>query len=170
MKRILIFGNSGSGKSTLAKSLCEDGDLAHLDLDTIAWLPTRPPQRRPLADSRRDIDAFIAAHANSRGGWVIEGCYSDLLAMVAASATQLRFLDLPIEACIANARTRPWEPHKYPSKADQDANLPMLLDWIRHYDSRQDGFSRAAHRQLFESFNGEKIRYTSNHRQCPGDG
>lgn len=39
MRRILIFGNSGSGKSTLAKKLCSSENLAHLDLDTLAWEP-----------------------------------------------------------------------------------------------------------------------------------
>ena len=158
MSRIVIFGNSGSGKSTLAHSLCERHGLAHLDLDTIAWLPQPPPQRRPVAASQQDIDAFTGAYR----AWVIEGCYSDLLALAAPSATDLIFLDLPVEDCIANARARPWEPHKYPSKADQDANLDMLIDWIGQYQSRQDDFSRAAHQQLFESFTGDKVRYTSN--------
>ncbi|QQD18213.1 AAA family ATPase [Spongiibacter nanhainus] len=162
MSRIVIFGNSGSGKSTLAHTLCERHGLAHLDLDTIAWLPTTPPQRRPVAESQQDIDAFINAHTSTQGGWVIEGCYSDLLELAAPSATDLVFLDLPIEDCIANARARPWEPHKYASKADQDANLAMLIDWIGQYQSRQDGFSRTAHQQLFESFTGNKVRYTSN--------
>jgi hypothetical protein len=57
---------------------------------------------------------------------------------------------------VQNCRARPWEPHKYASKAEQDANLPMLLDWVRAYDSRDDEFSLRAHRRLFKSFNGPK--------------
>jgi len=76
----------------------------------------------------------------------------------------LIFLDLPVADCLANAKRRPWEPHKYVSKEEQDANLPMLLDWIAQYESREDTFSRAAHERLFETFAGEKTRYTGNDR------
>ena len=55
MTRYLLLGNSGSGKSTLAARLAARDGLAHLDLDTLAWLPTTPPARRPLADSERDV-------------------------------------------------------------------------------------------------------------------
>jgi adenylate kinase family enzyme len=84
MRRVLVVGNSGSGKTTLARQLAAEG-LAHLDLDTLAWLPAPPPVRRPLAESAADIDAFTRRH----DAWVIEGCYADLLAIAAARATEL---------------------------------------------------------------------------------
>lgn len=158
MHRIIIFGNSGSGKSTQAKALANRLALAHLDLDVLAWQATTPPQRVPLARSQQDIDAFIASHND----WVIEGCYADLLAMAISHATQVLFMNLPIEACVANARQRPWEPHKYPSKDAQDANLAMLIDWIRQYDARQDTFSRQAHEALYQAFTGTKSMLTEN--------
>ena len=70
MRKILIFGNSGSGKSKLAKKLSAAEKLAHLDLDTLAWQPTNPPIRNPLAESEKSIAQFINTHS----GWVIEGC------------------------------------------------------------------------------------------------
>jgi adenylate kinase family enzyme len=155
MARYVLFGNSGSGKSTLARRLARDAELQHLDLDTLAWQPSEPrhpPRRRPLADSARDVTAFMAAS----DGWVIEGCYADLLDLPLARCTQLVFLNPGIAACLANARARPWEPHKYPSKQAQDANLDMLLDWIRDYETRGDVFSLAAHRALFDGFAGDK--------------
>ncbi|MEJ2416340.1 MAG: AAA family ATPase [Exilibacterium sp.] len=155
LHKILIFGNSGSGKSTLAKQLSGDEGIAHLDLDTLAWQPTEPPQRKSLEQSQREIDAFLGRN----GGWVIEGCYADLLAFVADAADEMIFLDLPVENCIANARRRLWEPHKYPSKAAQDANLDMLIDWIAAYSTREDEFSRTAHEALFMRFHGRKQRY-----------
>jgi len=157
MPRDVLIGNSGSGKSTLAQRLARAGYLPHLDLDTLAWEPTTPPRRRPVADSARDITAFMDAADR----WVIEGCYADLLEATLPRCTRLVFLDPGIEACIANALARPWEPHKYPSKQAQDANLAMLLDWIRDYETRQDVFSRAAHRALFERFAGDKIELLS---------
>ncbi|RLV58983.1 shikimate kinase [Parashewanella curva] len=158
MKKIAIFGNSGSGKSTLAQKLCANNNLAHLDLDSIAWQQSEIPERKPIAESEVEINKFINAHQ----GWVIEGCYSDLLEIALKHTTEIIFLNLPIEACISNAKRRPWEPHKYPSKEAQDNNLNMLIDWIKEYENRTDTFSKSAHESLFNSFDGIKFIYTSN--------
>ncbi len=157
LKRVVIFGNSGSGKSTLAKAMARSGELPHLDLDTLAWLPVEPPQRQPIAASAAAIRAFTASHDN----WVLEGCYADLLSLAIPAATEIIYLDLPIEQCVANAGNRPWEPHKYATKAAQDANLQMLIEWIRMYEQREDTFSRRAHTALYDNFTGKKTRYTS---------
>lgn len=102
--KILIFGNSGSGKSTLSKRIAQEEGLAHLDLDTLAWLPTDPPQRAPLAESRATIDEFIANNPS----WVIEGCYTDLLELACAEAEEIIFLNLDVEQCVQNASNRPY--------------------------------------------------------------
>ena len=160
MKRYVLVGNSGSGKSTLASRLSRGAGAAHLDLDTLAWTGATPPTRRPVDDSARAINAFMDAH-DARSGWVIEGCYADLIVVAATRATRLLFLNPGLEACLTNARARPWEPHKYPSKEDQDASLEFLLGWIRDYATRDDVFSLAAHRALFDAFAGDKIELTS---------
>ncbi len=158
MPNILIFGNSGSGKSTLAKELCSSGALAHLDLDTLAWKPSAPPERMPLDASKALINKFVNTHQS----WVIEGCYTDLLEMVLDKSTEIIFLDLPIEICVANAKSRPWEPHKYESKEAQDANLEMLISWISQYPERNDTFSQGAHNSLYKNYPNKKRRILSN--------
>lgn len=160
MIRTVIFGNSGSGKSTLAKHWVNQYGAAHLDLDTVAWLPTTPPERMPLAESADAIHAFIKSHPS----WVIEGCYADLIAMVADQAEEMVFMNLPVSECIRNAESRPWEPHKYPSKEAQDANLPMLIDWIKQYEIRDDAFSQKTHQALYDQFKGQKVMYTANEK------
>ena len=157
MARYVVLGNSGSGKSTLATRLGRASGMAHLDLDTLAWEPGEPPRRRPLAESALEIVSFMGANDD----WVIEGCYADLLDVPLPRCTRLLFLNPGIEACVANARVRPWEPHKYPSKEAQDANLDMLVNWIRDYATRQDEFSAVAHRALFDRFAGEKSELMS---------
>jgi adenylate kinase family enzyme len=47
--RVLVMGNSGSGKTTLARRLVEERRLAHLDLDSIVWLPGESPVMREKA-------------------------------------------------------------------------------------------------------------------------
>lgn len=151
--RVVVFGNSGAGKSTLARSLAEQG-LAHLDLDTLAWQPTDPPQRTPLDQAGLAVRAFVDQHPD----WVIEGCYADLIGLVVDAATRLVFLDASVETCQAQARLRPWEPHKYDTAEAQNANLPMLLDWIAGYPTREGPLGRPAHLALFEAFEGDKER------------
>jgi adenylate kinase family enzyme len=157
MKKILIFGNSGSGKSTLAKELSREHALAHLDLDKLAWLPKMPPTRRPIAESTREIEHFASSHSN----WVIEGCYADLLQVVVPLCSEMIFMNPGIEVCVNNCKSRPWEPHKYSSKEEQDANLEMLIGWVKNYATRKDEFSLFAHRSLFDNFKGKKLERTS---------
>tara|TARA_R110000764_G_scaffold118565_1_gene206113 strand:+ start:495 stop:1079 length:585 start_codon:yes stop_codon:yes gene_type:complete len=156
--RIVIFGNSGSGKSTLAQRIGKEFNIGHLDLDTVAWLPTETPERAAIIDSMCSVNAFIDTQYN----WVIEGCYGDLLENVLGQASLLIFTDLPVGACIENARNRPWEPHKYSSEEAQNANLSMLVDWISQYYIRTDTFSYAAHNTLFNAYQGAKKRIYKN--------
>ncbi|GAB5452920.1 MAG: hypothetical protein Hals2KO_32480 [Halioglobus sp.] len=158
MRKILIFGNSGSGKSTLAKKLCESEQLSHLDLDTLAWTSAAPPERKPLEESKLEISAFIS----SEDGWVIEGCYSDLLEVALPYSNEMIFMNLSVDLCIENARKRPWEPHKYESKEAQDKNLEMLIDWIAQYSVRSDTFSELSHKRLYENYSGRKMMVTHN--------
>jgi len=157
VRNIIIFGNSGSGKSTLATQLALGG-LSHLDLDTLAWLPTQPATRKPYEQAKQAILDFTAQHQN----WVIEGCYADLLKLLIPMANEMIFMNLSINQCLENAIDRPWESHKYASKTAQDKNLHMLLDWIVGYKNRDDELSYKAHRELYVLFNGRKTEITSN--------
>lgn len=163
--KVLIFGNSGAGKSTLAKKLAEAENLPHLDLDTLAWLPVTPTQRAPVDSSAEEIHKF--AEANT--GWVIEGCYTDLLEIAEPFSSEIIFMNLSIEQCIENARNRPWEPHKYESQQAQDANLEMLIGWIEDYYQRKDTFSYASHLRFYEGFEGKKNMITENQRDLTNE-
>lgn len=47
------------------------------------------------------------------GQFYIADDNTDLLKLVQAQSSEIIFMNLPIELCIANAKARPWEPHKY---------------------------------------------------------
>jgi adenylate kinase family enzyme len=152
--RILIFGNSGSGKTTMARRLVEELGVVHLDLDTMAW--RSPGERLSVAESGARIRTFLEANP----AWVIEGCYGDLLEVVVPFCEELRFLNPGIEACLANCRSRPWEPHKYETPEEQERMLDFLLDWVREYPMRSDEYSLARHREIFDRFPGPKQEFS----------
>jgi adenylate kinase family enzyme len=152
MKKFLITGNSGSGKTSLARRIQRQLGIAHLDLDTLAWLPDTPPRRRQLADSEKAIKNFIQLYEY----WVIEGCYADLLELLVHEADEIVYLKVSESSCVANARRRPFEPEKYSCEAAQNANLEMLVQWINAYATRTDTCSLDAHEKLVESFPGIK--------------
>jgi len=155
---MLIFGNSSSGKSTLAKKISTKNNVAHLDLDTIAWQATLPPTRMPISESEIQIKHFTDINEH----WVIEGCYADLLKRLMKKADEVVFLNLSVDDCILNAKNRPWESHKYESQEAQDSNLDMLIDWISQYPERKDHFSQQAHLKLYNAFTGKKEMRIAN--------
>lgn len=84
-----------------------------------------------------------------------------MIEAAAAHCDRLVFLNPGLDACLANNRRRPWEPHKYGSKAQQDAMLDVLQSWVADYYTRQDAWSYAAHRRIFDAHRGEKIEFST---------
>ena len=152
--RIAIIGNSGSGKSTLAREIVATHSIVSLDLDTVAWEPGKIAVARPADAAAMDVRAFCSAHES----WVVEGCYAALVFQTFEQSPILLFIDPGVDACLENCRRRPWEPHKYASKTEQDENLEFLLSWVREYYSREGELSLSAHQSLFESYRGPKLR------------
>jgi len=153
--KVLVFRNSGSGKSTYARALAEKEDLAHLDLDSIVWEPEKVAVQRTTESVTADLRRFIDSHE----AWVIEGCYGELVRAASAHCTLLVFLNQGVEACLANNAGRPWEPHKYASREEQDAMLRKLQDWVDGYYQRDDAWSYRAHRAIFDMFAGPKVEH-----------
>jgi adenylate kinase family enzyme len=150
--RVLIVGNSGSGKSWKARELAQQHQLAHLDLDTIYFVPGLIAVARPMAQVLADLRMFIDTHS----AWVAEGCYGDVIEAALPFCDELLFMNPGKDVCLANNGKRPWEPHKYASKEQQDSMLPFLLDWVGKYYQREDNCSYACHRRVFDSFGGAK--------------
>ena len=150
--RIAILGNSGSGKSTLAQRLAAEAGAAVLDLDTVAWEPGKIAVARKPVAAAAAVQTFCGTHAD----WVVEGCYADLVRATFAFKPRLIFLDPGLEQCLANCRARPWEPHKYASKEEQDERLAFLLQWVAEYYTRDGDLSLAGHQALFDAYAGPK--------------
>ena len=152
-RRVVVVGPSGSGKSTFAAALAAAEGRLHVDLDRVAFADQQGT-RRPVEAS---LERLRAEREDPRV--VFEGCYADLAQALAGPEDHLVWLDLPVERCLEHARARPWEPHKWPSKAEQDAFLPHLEAFIRSYPDDPSPTGRAAHATLFETFPGARERH-----------
>lgn len=172
--RLAILGNSGSGKSTLARSLAQRHGLALLDLDTVAWEPGQVAQPRDPQTARAEVQRFCQTSTR----WVVEGCYASLVQAALAQGAderdaqrvELLFLNPGEAVCLDNCRLRPWEPHKYASKARQDENLPSLLSWVSDYYRRDGEMSLRGHQALFDAYNGPKRLVSQQAQALPVTG
>ena len=153
--RFAIIGNSGSGKSTLAASLAALHAASLLDLDTIAWVPGKVAVPRDPRHAADDLRAFCSSHQS----FVVEGCYENLIGATFPFAPMLIYLDVDVETCLRHCRERPFEPHKYASRSEQDEKLALLLGWVRDYYTREGAMSRSEHIRLFDSYQGPKAPY-----------
>ena len=89
--------------------------------------------------------------------WIVEGCYGNLLEVVARRRTLLIFLNPGVEYCLANNRQQPWEPHKYSSAKAQREKLGLLQQWVREYPTRGDEYSLKRHREIFDACPAPKV-------------
>jgi hypothetical protein len=110
---------------------------------------------RDAAAARADVVAFCGSHTD----WVVEGCYASLIAAALPFGPRLLLLNPGAAACLANCRVRPWEPHKHPSREEQDERLAFLLAWVTGYYTRDGDMSLAEHKALFEAFAGDKAEW-----------
>jgi adenylate kinase family enzyme len=152
--RIAIVGNSGSGKSTLAQRLARVHATQVLDLDTVAWEPGEIAHPRSPTAAAADVRSFC----DSGEHWIVDGCYATLIGVALEYEPHLLFLDPGLEQCLMNCKARPWESHKYRSKAEQDEKLAFLLSWVADYYRRDGEMSYQGHQALFQSYAGPKQR------------
>ncbi len=153
--RIVLLGNAGAGKTTLARHLMGGEEIYRLSLDEIAW--GDGVERRPLADSLALLEEFMGQHDQ----WIIEGCYSDLVAAALPHCTELIFLNPGVETCVTHCLARPWEPDKFTTPEEQQAMLDGLVAWVRDYETRDDEYGLQRHRRLFDYFPGAKRELNS---------
>lgn len=157
MPGVVVIGNSGSGNSALALTLAETSGAKTLDLDTIVWAPGKIAVPRAPEAAQADLEAFCSTHP----AWIGEGCYGSLPEYALRWKQEFIFVNPGEAACLANCRARPWEPHKYASKAGQDSKPEFLLNWVSDYYTRDDDISLARHRAIFNAYDGAKREITS---------
>jgi adenylate kinase family enzyme len=137
IRRVLILGSPGSGKSTLAKRLSERTGLPVVHLDQVFWSHGWVSLPKEAFEQRcREII--------TGDRWIIDGNFSSTLALRAAAADTLIFLDVGRFTCLYRAIRRILT-HRGRVRPDMAPGCP-------------------------ERFDGEFLRYiwTFPHRSRPG--
>lgn len=148
--RILIIGNSGSGKSWLSRKLGEALEITPIDLDSVHWEPGGFEVVRDKDAARAFVREVAALET-----WITEGVYGWLAQELLARATALIWLDLPLDDCLDNLRSRG------PSTGSEAKSFATLLVWAAAYRERQTSSSLLGHERLFTAFRGWKLRIGS---------
>ncbi|KQV52984.1 hypothetical protein ASC95_09400 [Pelomonas sp. Root1217] len=152
----MIIGNSGSGKTWLAKRLASKRAAPVVHLDDIFWLEGGFDAKRDPAEAAAMIRARRAGTQ-----WIAEGVYGKLAEQFLLSALSLVWLDIPGDTCQRRLRARGSESKAHMARAQSEQGLRELIEWAGSYGTRQDSSGRAAHRALFESFNGQRVKLGS---------
>jgi adenylate kinase family enzyme len=147
LTRTLIIGNGGSGKTWLAGQLEALSGLPVIHLDDLRWTPGQYGQPR---DNQLVMDEVAQAAQAER--WLMEGVFGWLAKVAIGRATQLIWLDLPEDECLANVRARGIQ------GGGSAADFEALLTWVSEYRLRDNSSCFAAHLRLYEAFEGEKAR------------
>lgn len=143
--RIAIIGNSGSGKSSLAAKAGSALKLPVYDLDHLHWL--EDGRKRDEAEAR----LLVTQYANT-SDWIIEGVYGWLVETALPRAKMLIWLDLPWKECREGLLRRGTQ------HGETESDQAALLAWAGEYWTRTTSSSFAGHLQLYETFDGGKIR------------
>lgn len=147
LTRTLIIGNAGSGKTWLAGQLEARSGLPVVHLDNLRWTPGQYGKPR---DNRLVMDEV--AQAAEADAWLMEGVFGWLAKVAIGRATQLIWLDLPEDECLANVRARGIQ------GGGSEADFEALLIWVGEYRLRDNSSCLAAHLRLYEAFAGAKSR------------
>lgn len=149
MQRIILIGSGGAGKSTLARQLGERLNIPVIHLDAYFWNPgwTQTP--------RTEWEKTLATLLTTKH-WVMDGNYSNTLAMRAPHADTIIFLDFSRYRCLWRAvkrilryygRTRPDMGPDCPERFDLE-----FLRWIWDFPKQ----SRPLLIQAIEQHKSEK--------------
>jgi adenylate kinase family enzyme len=86
-KFFMVCGPTGSGKTTLAQNISQRLGIAHIELDSLFWLPDW--QEKDLEQFRADLVNRLASHPE---GWVCDGNYRVVRDLILHHATTIVWL------------------------------------------------------------------------------
>jgi adenylate kinase family enzyme len=135
MARLHILGASGSGTTALGAALADRLGCAHVDADSLFWLPTDPPftTKRPKGERQ----AMLLRLLPVAGQWVFSGSAPEWAKPVEPFYDLVVFLRL--DPAVRMKRLRRREAARYGKRietgGDMAAASSEFLKWAEAYDT-----------------------------------
>jgi len=149
MKKVLVIGSCGAGKSTFSRCLGEATGLPVIHLDKLFWHPN-------WVETSKD-EWVIKVNEILKGvSWIIDGNYSDTLALRLEKCDTVIFLDMPHTVCVYRIlkRVALYRNGSRPDMADgcEEKFDWEFVKWTWNYPTR----SKPKVEALLKSFKDEK--------------
>jgi adenylate kinase family enzyme len=135
MARVHILGASGSGTTTLGAALADRLGHAHVDADSLFWLPTNPPftTKRP----KNERQAMLLGLLPAAGRWVFSGSAPEWARPIEPSYDLVVFLRL--DPAVRMERLRQRETARYGKRLEPGGDMAVasaeFLKWAEAYDT-----------------------------------
>lgn len=165
LTRLVITGCWGSGKTHLSRAVEERLSYPLMQLDQLVFdrVPIHrsggPKTKAVLRDSEERNELLRSFLSGDR--WILEGVYGKLLKRALGTATCFVWIDRSMEECLAGIEERGAQMMTQYGRDLSPAQKEKMIERVRNYRTRDDHLGYKTHRQLFESFTGEKKRITS---------
>ena len=144
-QKVIIIGCPGAGKSTFARRLSEKTHLPLYYLDMLWHKPDKTNVDRNTFDDK--LKEII-----SGSEWIIDGNYGRTLEMRIQACETIFLLDLPVEECLAGAKSRigkkrvdmPWIETEFDEEFRQwildfpKYELPIVYELLRKYKNQKN--------------------------------
>jgi adenylate kinase family enzyme len=121
MEKVLVIGSGGAGKTTVARDLAAVTGLPLVHLDRLYWHPG-------WVATPADQWQLVVQNIVARERWVIDGNYGGTMALRAAAADTVVFLDIPRTRCLARALKR-GVAYRGRTRDDMPSGCPERITW-----------------------------------------
>lgn len=146
MKRILVIGCPGAGKTFFAKKLKEITDLPVVHMDNLYW------NKDKTSINQKELEKKLLPYLKEEK-WIIDGNYHDTLKLRLKYATDVFFMKMPRDECIAGILERIDQPRDDIPWIETKQDAVELISWTIDYEER----TKIAEESLLKEFPDVKI-------------
>ena len=154
MKRILVIGCPGAGKTYFAKRLKNISGLPVIHMDNLYW--NKDKTSISLEELSEKLLPYLKEDA-----WIIDGNYHDTLKLRLEYATDVFFLMMPREECIAGILERIDQPRDDIPWIETKKDAVELIEWTIDYEKR----TRKAEEALLKKYKDVKVHILKSRQE-----